>query len=268
MICRTCSFPVLFMTVLLMSCNPDENIEDTANNNQNTGNLSELERHSCGSMSVHNASLNYGSMIDQEGTEYKTVIINGREWMAENLKTSEFRNGENIPNITSPSAWSELTTPAWCYYNNSEQNECPYGKLYNWYTVNDSRGLCPAGWHVPSDAEWGSLVNHLDPNSNGAQNADIAGAKLKSTGTDYWLDPNSGASNISGFSALPAGDRQTDGDFEDIYSLGGWWTKTQIDGDPVNYYVNYLFHDCIRNEYNDLYLHGKKAGFSVRCIRD
>lgn len=259
---------LLFLFISIASCSPDNEDANSANDIGDNTSVTEIERHSCGESDVHNSSMNYGTMTDQDGNEYKTTIINGREWMAENLKTTTFRNGEEIPNTSSSTAWSELTSASWCYYNNSVEYECPYGKLYNWYTANDTRGVCPLGWHVPTDSEWNSLVTFLDPNSNGAENADVAGAKLKSTGIDHWLDPNSGATNIVGFSALPSGDRQPDGDFEDITSLGAWWTKTQIDGDPVQYYINYLFHDCIRSEYNDAIFNGKKAGASIRCIRD
>jgi hypothetical protein len=116
----------------------------------------------CGAPNVHNPAKTYGSMTDQQGNVYKTIVIGSQEWMAENLKTSIYRNGEAIANVTDDSQWQVLTTGAWCYYNNDNQFNCPHGKLYNWYAVADPRNLCPTGWHVPTDGEWNVLIGYLD----------------------------------------------------------------------------------------------------------
>jgi uncharacterized protein (TIGR02145 family) len=130
--------------------------------------------HNCGATNVHNPDKTYGTMTDQQGNVYKTIVIGTQEWMAENLKTSIYRNGEAIANVTDGNQWSGLTTGAWCYYENNSQYDCPYGKLYNWFAVSDSRKVCPTGWHVPTQGEWTTLTNYLGGES-------IAGGKMKST---------------------------------------------------------------------------------------
>ena len=133
-------------------------------------------QHSCGADSVHNPNLTYGNMTDQEGNVYKTIIIGSQEWMAENLKTSVYRNGNAIDNIIDDNQWSSLTSGAWASCINDSQYDCPYGKLYNWFAVADSRYLCPTGWHVPTDDEWTTLTDYLG-------GEEVAGGKMKTTGT-------------------------------------------------------------------------------------
>ncbi len=150
--------------------------------------------HLCGAQSVHNPDLAYGTLTDQEGNVYKTIVIGIQEWMAENHNTSTYRNREPIANVTESGQWNTLTTGVWCFYNNDSAYKCPYGKLYNWHAVNDSRNLCPSGWHVPNDDEWNTLVGFIDPAYNpsiaGEQSA-MAGKELKSLGINYWLDSRS-----------------------------------------------------------------------------
>lgn len=193
--------------------------------------------------------------VDIEGNVYSTVAIGFQIWMAENLRTTSYANGDPIPNVTN-SQWSNLTTGAWAHYNNDSQYENPYGKLYNWYTVNDPRNVCPVGWHVPTDAEWTVLTDYL-----GGQN--VAGGKMKSTGTQYWQSPNTDATNESGFSGLPGGGRGNDGSFYGIGDGGGWWSSTEFNtsnawGRDLYYYIG----NVNRNPYS------KGNGFSVRCLRD
>ncbi len=154
-------------------------------------------------------------VTDIDGNTYSSIIINGQEWMAENLRTTKYANGDVIPNITDGTQWTNLSTGAWSHYNNDPSYENPYGKLYNFYSVIDIRNVCPSGWHAPSDSEWITLMTSL-----GGQN--VAGGKMKSTGTQYWLSPNADASNISGFSALPGGYRYDTG-FFDLGNYGGFW---------------------------------------------
>ncbi len=203
-------------------------------------------------------------MTDQQGNVYKTIVIGTQEWMAENLKTTIYRNGDAIVNVTSETQWSGQTSGAWCYYENNSQYNCPYGKLYNWYAVADPRNICPTGWHVPTDAEWSVLINYLDPNASGEDDFNTAGGKMKSTGSQYWLSPNQDATNESGFSGLPGGYRDGNiGFFGSVGNSGYWWGSTQSSSTYA--WSRYLFNygdNALRFPYTKLY------GFSVRCIRD
>ena len=126
--------------------------------------------------------------------------------MTENLRTTVYANGDPIPNITDGFLWSNLTSGALAHFNNDNQIENPYGKLYNWHAVADSRNVCPAGLHIPYESEWNTLINFPDPNANnGNTEPKTAGGKMKSTGTQFWQSPNTDATNESGFSALPGG---------------------------------------------------------------
>ena len=231
-------------------------------------NFISASQHSCGVDSVHNPNLSYGSMTDQQGNVYKTIAIGTQEWMAENLKTSIYRNGESIANITDSIQWSNLITGAWCYYNNDIQFECPYGKLYNWYTVVDSRNVCPTGWHMPTDGEWSVLINYFDPTANGGSNfPNSAGGKLKSPGLQYWLSPNQDAINESGFSGLPAGLRHDFGAFSTIGFTGSWWSSTEFSiafAFAWGRNLSYFSGDANRSDP----LPYKNRGYSLRCLRD
>jgi len=142
-----------------------------------------------------NDTKTYGSVTDHEGNIYKTIVINGKEWMAENLKVSTFINGDAIPNVIDSIEWFNLTTPAFCWNENNTENECLYGKLYNWYVVNDSRGICPSGWHVPTTEEWEQYI------------FDLEACDHKEAGSEHWksLSENLNNTNSSGFTALPSG---------------------------------------------------------------
>ena len=185
--------------------------------------------------------------------------------MAENLRTTVYRNGNAIANVTDNTQWAGLTTGAWCYYNNVGQYDCPYAKLYNWYAVADPRNVCPTGWHVPTDAEWSVLINFLDPTADGGNNLpNIAGGKLKSTGLQYWLSPNQDATNESGFSGLPGGGRGSDGGpFGDVGYSGYWWSSSESSTTSAWFRLRlYLYGDVYRGSDD------KGDGFSVRCLRD
>jgi uncharacterized protein (TIGR02145 family) len=212
-----------------------------------------------------NPNLDYGSVTDQDGNNYATIVINNQEWMAENLRTTVYSNGDPIPNVTGSSQWTDLTTGAWTYYNNDSQYDIPYGKLYNWYAVEDPRNVCPTGWHVPSDAEWSALINYLVPWADGGSNtSNTAGRELKSTGTQYWISPNNGATNESGFSGLPGGKRIDGGSFYDVGGYGYWWSSTEI-YPYYNAWYRFLGHGVHSvQRFNN----HKNYGFSVRCLRD
>ena len=175
-------------------------------------------------------------------------------WMLHNLDVTTYNNGDTIPEVTDPTAWSTLTTGAWCYYNNDSTNNASYGKLYNWYAVNDSRGLAPAGWHIASKDDWTAMVNSVggDPE---------AGGKLKST--DLWLSPNTGATNITGFNGTPAGYRSEFGNSALLGTNAFWWTSKEHDTTTgVERSLGYNYQDCY------MFYYDKHCGMSVRCIRN
>ena len=200
---------------------------------------------------------NPGAGVTFDGYTYTSIVLgNGQEWMAENLRTTTYANGDPIPNITDDTQWENLTTGAWSHYNNDSQYENPYGKLYNWYTVADPRNVCPTGWHVPTDAEWTTLTDYLGGES-------VAGGKMKSTGTQYWESPNTDATNESGFSGLPGGFRNYFGTFNSIGYDGYWWSSTEVGTFDAWYYNLYYYDGGVSRTNN-----GKEDGFSVRCLRD
>ena len=190
-------------------------------------------------------------------THYPSVTLCSQKWMDKNLDVTTYRNGDTIAYVTNSTAWAALTTGAWCYYNNDPSTNATYGKLYNWYAVNDSRGLAPAGWHVPSDAEWTTLETCLGGSS-------VAGGAMKVTGTTTWTSPNTGATNSSGFAGLPGGYRYYyDGSFNDVGYYGYWWSSTEYN--TTNAWYRYLYYNngsIFRNPTD------KRNGFSVRCLRD
>jgi uncharacterized protein (TIGR02145 family) len=206
-------------------------------------------------------------VTDQNGNSYTTIVIGTQEWMAENLRTTTYANGDPIPNVTDNTAWTQLTTGAWAHYNNDSQYENPYGKLYNWYAVADPRNVCPTNWHVPTDAEWNTLVGYLDPSYDpeaiGTQSL-TAGGKMKSTGTQYWQTPNEGATNESGFSGLPGGYRNNNnGNFNFLGNNGFWWSASESGAE-------FAWGRNLGNNVADIYRtnYDKRFGFSVRCLRD
>ncbi len=206
---------------------------------------------------IFNPNLTYGTMTDIDGNVYKTITIGTQTWMAENLKTTKYRNGDLIPNVTDGTAWSALATGAYCWYNNDVANKATYGGLYNWFAVADTRNIAPTGWHVPTDAEWTTLTTFLGGES-------VAGGKLKEAGTSHWSSPNTGATNSSGFTALPGGYRLNNGgSFYDVGTNGNWWSSTAYGASNAwNRALNYYFAYAYR------YYNNKQYGFSVRCVRD
>ncbi|HLO59887.1 MAG TPA: fibrobacter succinogenes major paralogous domain-containing protein [Bacteroidales bacterium] len=196
-------------------------------------------------------------MTDQDGNVYKTVTIGTQTWMAENLRTTKYNDGTVIPNVTANNEWAALTTGAYCNYKNTTYIDtiATYGRLYNWYAVNTGK-LAPNGWHVPTDAEWRTLTTFLGGDI-------VSGGKLKETGTTHWLSPNTRATNETGFTALPGGNRDYDGTFLCIGSHGRWWSATE--GDATEAWTrNMLTFDS--NVYTSDNL--KELGYSVRCVKD
>lgn len=190
------------------------------------------------------------------GDNIKIVQIGQQNWMQKNLDVDHYRNGDLIPQVKDPSKWSELTTGAWCYFNGDSDMGKVYGKLYNWYAINDKRGLAPKGWHIATDNDWIKLIQYL-----GGQ--EQAGGKLKETGTAHWISPNTGATDEAGFTAKPGGFRTNTGKFDYIYDRGFWWTSTQKDtANAEGYFIRSDAATTFRFESN------KSLGFSVRCIKD
>ena len=211
---------------------------------------------SCSSGDSDNNSNN--TVTDIDGNVYQTLTICNQTWTKSNLNVSKYRNGDLIPQVTDPTAWANLTTGAWCYYNNDPTNGAVYGKLYNWYAVNDPRGLAPLGYHIPTDAEWTSLINCLGGEA-------VAGGKMKEAGTGLWLTPNTGATNESGFTGLPGGYRGFNGSFNSISRNCYWWSSSEYDTmDGLFYYLYYNINGGNAFRYN----YNKKDGFSIRCIKD
>ncbi len=197
-------------------------------------------------------------VCDIDSNKYNTVKIGSQFWLKQNLKVSRYRNGDTIPNISDATQWVALNTGAYCNYNNNITTGTIYGKLYNFYTVVDSRKLCPIGWHVPSDTEWTVLTDTLG-------GLLVAGGKLKEAGTTHWQSPNTAASNLSGFTALPGGIREENSfhSFEDIKIGGYWWTSSECVG--ISSWVRYIF-----NQNSNIYRNFKANmnGNSVRCLKD
>lgn len=195
---------------------------------------------------------------DADGNTYNTVTIGNQTWMKENLKTTKYINGDPIPNVVDGTEWINLITGAYCWYNNdAESYENPYGKLYNCYAIMDNRKICPVGWHIPTLYEWNTLLNYL-----GGPN--VAGGKLKEAGTMHWLSPNTGATNVSGFTALPGGRRlNTDGTFNGTNWIGSHWSATSANN--KNYYIIDLF---AAQQLVNIPSAPKVFGASVRCLRD
>lgn len=191
---------------------------------------------------------------------FKLVEIGSQDWMAKNLNVDKFRNGDPIPEAQTNEEWLKANVnkqPAWCHYNNDPANGIMYGKLYNWYAVNDERGLAPEGWHLPRDEEWTTLTDFLGGEVE-------AGKKMKRTSGWKSEEGESGNGSNSGrFSGLPGGYRNYDGAFDDIGYSGYWWSSTQYS--ISNAWVRSLFYFG-DNVGSDSY--GKGNGFSVRCLKD
>ncbi|MEI6822948.1 MAG: fibrobacter succinogenes major paralogous domain-containing protein [Bacteroidota bacterium] len=215
----------------------------------------------------NSAGTNYGNEInfttldpskvyDIDMNKYDTVHIGTQVWIEQNLKTTHYRNGDSIPNVTDNTAWATLLTGAYCNYNNDTNITFTYGRLYNFYTIADSRNLCPIGWHVPSDAEWTSLTTYLGGLS-------VAGGKLKEAGTLHWYSPNTSATNETGFTAIPIGDRYYTGLYNDFSFVVCWWSSTMSS-------TTNALNRGIRYDSSNVYSvsNNMGCGFSVRCLKD
>lgn len=195
-------------------------------------------------------------VTDIDGNVYRTVQIGDQIWMAENLKVTRYRNGDAIPEITSGATWIGRTAGARCSYDNSAANASIYGFLYNWHAAIDQRGIAPEGWHVPSNDEWQTLADYLGGIAD-------AGGKLKEKGTSHWNNPNNYATNETGFTGLPGGYRENNGDFVFLGSVGYFWTTSE--SNTLLSWYRKLYGTLSMLDSGFMF---KYYGFSLRCIKD
>ncbi|MFZ1684556.1 MAG: FISUMP domain-containing protein [Candidatus Zixiibacteriota bacterium] len=198
-----------------------------------------------------------GTVADIDGNVYQTVTIGTQVWMAQNLRVTHYRNGDEIPNVTNGATWVSLTTGAYCNYDNDINNVAVYGRLYNWFAATDIRKLAPAGWHIPSDSDWQVLVTYLGGGG-------VAGGKMKETGTSHWQSPNTGATNESGISALPGGYCHSFlGTFNSKGFDANFWSSTES-------YSGYAWREDLDADKAsiDRYAPQEQSGFSLRCVWD
>ncbi len=196
------------------------------------------------------------TVTDVDGNVYHTVTIGTQTWMVENLKTTRYRNGDPIPHVNNNADWNQIPTPAYCSYNTSGYAADTFGRLYNWYAVAEGAALAPEGWHIPTDADWQLLITYLGGEAG-------AGGKLKEAGNTHWLTPNTGATNTTGFTALPGGVRSGSGVYQEKGTAGYYWSATE-------YSANYAGYVVFSNSNADAHNTGtiKMQGFSVRCIKN
>ncbi len=200
-------------------------------------------------------TFNFVACSDPDNNHYTVVQIGTQMWMAENIKTTKYRNGDPISYLDGNTAWSNSTIGAHCYYNSDINNLTTYGRLYNWYAIYDSRNIAPIGWHVPSDAEWATLTTYLGGES-------VAGGKLKENCVTLWQSPNTGATNETGFSAYPGGYRNNIGIFSDI-GVGYWWSATDYFSTNAYYRTMYYNSDDVLRNFCLL-----NWGLFIRCVKD
>lgn len=195
-----------------------------------------------------------GSVVDQQGHAYQTKQIGTQTWMIENLRSRKLADGPVLP-IVREDTWYSLTTPGVCWVENDDSRTQAFGFLYNFYAVTDPRNICPTGWHVPSLDEWEAMINAVG-------GIDVAGGMLKEKGTSHWSEPNTGASNGSGFSGIPAGIRDKSKYFDFTIS-GYYWTSTsKDDGFGQVQVLRYSAENVVSTQYP------KTAGASVRCVQN
>ena len=220
------------------------------------GGSSELDL--CGECGGDNSSCIIISDIDEN--QYGTVQIGDQLWMKQNLKATHYNNGDEIPTGYSDGEWIGLETGAYAVYDNNTANADIYGNLYNWYAVDDERGVCPEGWHVPSDEEYTVLTDYLGGTS-------VAGGKMKEEGYEHWNNPNTGATNESGFTALPGGYRGNyNGHYYNMGGIGYFWSSSMSSmGYPFNAWFRLLKYDS--SSVNRVYSN-KRFGYSIRCLGD
>jgi uncharacterized protein (TIGR02145 family) len=195
-------------------------------------------------------------VTDIEGNSYKTIKIGDQLWMSENLRSTHFNDGADIPLTKDDDVWRKMTSAGYCWYSNDEATyKVPYGAIYNGFTVASGK-LCPAGWHVPVIEEWRALRDFLGDSTK-------AGGKIKESGTAHWLSPNKGGDNRTGFTALPAGIRYFEGSFASVLSFSGMWSASEVSDEEQWYAALYYAEAGFITDHRN-----KKYGLSVRCLKD
>lgn len=235
------------LLILLSSCKKDDEKPINQTNDKTSA--------------VFNPNLSYATMTDQDGNIYKTITIGTQTWMAENLRTTHYRNGKAIPNVTDYSTWINLSSGAYCnpFNTNNLDTIATYGRLYNWYVVSNSNNIVPIGWHVPTDNEWSILIDYLGGNGNSRDS--IACWKMKETGILHWTVLDARNTNESGFTALPSGYRHFGQDlFYPFGTCSFYWSNVSYNADEA------WGISIWKMVYKDFYY--KKIGISVRCIKD
>jgi uncharacterized protein (TIGR02145 family) len=244
--CKWYLFFVVFgiSTLFVTQCTKDDNQPSNPTNGKTTA--------------TFNPYLHYGRMVDQDGNSYKTIVIGTQTWMAENLRTTKYRNGDSIPEIADSIVWGNSVSGAHCNYRNYNSVEmiATYGRLYNWYAVDDSRNIAPEGWHVPTNEEWTTLINYLGGDS-------LSIEKLKEYGDKHWCLSNEKSNNLSGFTALPGGWRWNY--FMSNTYAGYWWSSTEDESKTCAWYRSLTVQP---GEPVKPYILSKECGFSVRCVKD
>jgi len=211
-------------------------------------------------------NFNFDACTDADGNNYCTVILGNQTWMSENLKTTKYNDGSNIPYLISDAAWVADSLGAYCWYNNDIAHKPIYGALYNWFTVKTSK-IAPIGWHVPTEDEYQEMKKFINKGYFTYVSTDSIGGKIKERGISQWLSSNKGATNETGFSAIPAGSRLVDGSNVAYYKLNeisAWWTSSNDDG-TINAWFEYVSY-----KHTGFYPVNppKTCGVSVRCIKD
>lgn len=220
------------------------------------------------SASTLNFICGFSNINDIDGNTYNTVLIGSQCWLKENLKTSKYRNGIDIPNLSDDLQWETDLGGAYCCFNNNcITNGNTYGFLYNWHAVNSINGLCPSGWHIPSNAEWCIMENTVEAGTDPTCNTigwrgTNTGNLLKEVGIAHWSSPNSGASNSSGFTALPGGYRSDNSHYWFLNDNGRFWSSTPTGNSAWSRTLSYADNNIYRNT------NLKGAGNSIRCIKD
>jgi uncharacterized protein (TIGR02145 family) len=202
-------------------------------------------------------------VVDIDGNIYTPIKIGHQTWLKENLKTTRFRNGDSIRHLVQPSQWAETVEPAYSFYNDDTNLIHDYGLLYNWYVVNDPRGVCPAGWRMPADSDWTELSMTFGGPTE-------AGAALKEAGFNHWIQMGVSATNVSGFSGLPGGHRTEEGAYERLQTYAFFWSADHYDGTACAE-GQICAHECSLQGETSYFLQDwgfKKRGMSVRCIKE
>ena len=195
--------------------------------------------------------------VDIDGNFYSTVQIGNQLWMSENLKTTRYNNGDEIPTGLTDEEWQNATSGALAVYDDNESNSDIYGRLYNWYAVVDNRGVCPENFHVPTDEEYTQLTIYLG-------GSEVAGGKMKEAGLEHWNSPNAGATNESGFSGFPGGFRNMSGNYVYVGSDGYFRSLSEYSSSQAWYHSLHYGNSVVYQDFNM----SKQSGLSVRCVGD